>query len=239
MKIYRIPEKTTMIPVSRQVRLLYGLSAIFISTLLLHIYAFAISSDRNLPLFLLRSLIIMAIVFIIIRYARRALNLWHYYELEVYDTYLVYRNYGVKDRRVDRQEIVAIQLKSPRGGLIIKTKDIKKQIIVPFQLDGFEDVKQSISKWYQIQEVSLTKSNSQSILILALIGFISVLLMTRSDEKQIAIPGLFFICITSLSFLLFIQLSPEEFDMNVRKLSWILLIPVMTLVFRLFAFPAY
>jgi drug/metabolite transporter superfamily protein YnfA len=130
----------------------------------------------------------------------------------------------VKDRRVDKQEIVSIQFKSPRGGLIIKTKDIKKQIIIPFQLDGFEEVKQSLGKWCQIQEVSQTKANSQSILILALIGFISVLQMTKSIDIQIAIPGIFFICVSSLAFLLFIQLSPDEFDRNVRKLSWILLV---------------
>jgi hypothetical protein len=233
MRKYKISDEYIQANVKRQLPIYYGVAIISLITVIIHIFSYATNPDKNFLLLLVTFLFFGFVIFIFLRYTSRLRKLWQFFELEIHETHIVYRNFGIKDRVIDKNEITKIQLISPKGSLIIKTDDVKKQIRIPYQLDSFEEVIQRLSKWQEIQDVSQKKGHSQLVLILSSLGFISVLLLSNSLDSQIAIPGIFLICSSSIAYLFVIQIFSDEFDKNVRRLSWLLLVPVITLLVRI------
>ena len=235
MKKYKLSHEKVQFEFKRQLPVFYGTAIFLFLTVIIHIFSYATSSEKNFPLLLVSTLVIGWFILSFLRYARRIGRSKHNYELEIGEDRLIVRDFGIKKREITKQEIKSVQRTSPKGSLIIKTDNPKNQMRIPYLFDGFDEVIEHVRKWQEIQEVSMQKFHSKLILIMSFLAFSVALELPISLENQITIPMIFFFGASSMGLFLVYQFYIDELGKQVRMFSWLLIVPVITFLARILA----
>lgn len=121
-----------------------------------------------------------------------------------------------------------------KKGLIIKTDNVNKYIYIPVGLEGYENLKESLSQWVEIK--SINKSSNQLLLIVAALGVVvgfAVIMLCNS--AYIVIPvGI--VLSTVLIWSNYKVKTNPHVDARLKKNLFITLFPITFIIIRILLF---
>lgn len=139
---------------------------------------------------------------------RRLRETWLTYTLTIGEDYIFRKQLHYPDIKIEKDEITTI--KNVYNGIVIKTKNWRKFILIPHGLEKIEDVKSLLSQWKPIEQYS--KKKLFFAIFLGIIILCGVLLVLKyflfptisTKPSIITIDVILFILFSTVTVLLFI-----------------------------------
>jgi hypothetical protein len=223
-KIYRLNFIIRIIPI-------YLIIAIF--SFLISVYKnnnFDFSYDNMISTLIMLSLLIIIFVIVTFRFINNLKGLYNSIELIIDNNCIIRKQKNKADIIIKKEEIVEIVEKSDKS-LFIKTNS-NKILTISYLLIDFEDLKNELAIFKEIQ----TKKVTNSYIYIILITFCMLLLMfffyTSSTKFIIIFSGilLFTICFLSLIFIL----TNKRIDKRIKYSSLSMFILLLSIILKIF-----
>jgi hypothetical protein len=158
---------------------------------------------------------------------------WSSYRLRFCDDNILRLREDLEPMRLDRGEITKVE--EVRGtGLPLRTNARLRLLFIPVDLAGYEEVRDSISRWQTVQALTfLTRASRTGPQVgLALLCFASWLICARSMNVAVVVPS-------ALLFygLLALGLSDQQRNPNVTKFQKVSVWISLLLLWKLWSLP--
>jgi len=151
-------------------------------------------------------------------------------KLELTDDSITKHQKNVPGIRIEKSEITSITENG--NGIIIKTKTPNKYIHIPINIEGYADLKDTLSEWMKIKIVD--KNRYQFLLIISTLGtVIGFGLVILSNSPYIVIPAGVLLLLLFIWNIYTIRTNPNM-DSNIKRTSWVFFFPVFSILFKIF-----
>lgn len=189
--------------------------------------------STSLDSVLLPLLLIIVALFIGFRSSRKMNNeAIESFRIELFDNGIKRFQEHTPTVEIEKQEISSIH-EVKNKGIIIKTKNENKYIFIPASLDGYIDLKKTISEWKQIEN----KENNMNQLIRILVslgGAIGFYTFMFSKNSYIVISLGILLSVFLIWSMYKIQTN-QNIDERVKKSFWIILLPIISIFLKTLA----
>ncbi|MCL4523556.1 MAG: hypothetical protein M1453_02850 [Acidobacteria bacterium] len=156
-------------------------------------------------------------------------EVWGAYELVLKDDSLLQKQKGMSDIEISRGEITSLG-RGPGGELIVRTASRYKKIIIPKELDGFEELKMILERWQPL-EAATSQRLEQLVTSVGTFAFLAVHYARDwiKDQRYLVLADLAF-AIAMLWICIETQRNPYV-DARTKRWTWLVVFPVAFAVY--------
>lgn len=189
---------------------------------------------KDMPIIL--PLLILVIAFAAVIGIRRSNKLTREslssYKIELLDNSIKKYQKNTPVIEIQKAEVVSI-IEAVNQGITITTNNSANNIYIPASVEGYSELKESLSEWMDITVKE--KNNSQLINIVSSVGtLIALAVVLLCERLYIVIPVGIIMILGFLWTLVMIQKNPH-LDTRVKKSSFILILPIAMILLRILA----
>lgn len=233
MKEYKMSEK--QIEMEKRKRLIYAAPIILVALIAGFAIGFSRSDYKNVYITLLPAILITIIAVIIgIRQSNKINNdTLSSYKIELFDNSIRKHQKNTPVIEIEKSEVISI-IEIANKGITIKTNNITKHIYIPVHVEGYEELKESLSEWMNI--TTYERSHEQLLQIISVAGVIlGLVVVMLCDYSYIVIPVGIIMIIVLLGAIIGNLINPHM-DARIKRDSLIVLLPIIMILFRILSF---
>lgn len=233
MKVFKISEK--QIKMEKKKILIYAVPIILVSLIVGLFIGIAGSGYKDIFLILPVLIVLTAAGVIIgIVYGNKINNdSLSSYKIELLDNSIKKYQKNISVIEIERSEVISIT-EVVNKGITIKTNNKNQYIYVPVFVEGYSELKESLSQWMNI--TLSEKNNSQFLKTILNVGVILGIAVTMLCEySYIVIPvGIVMIIVLLWSFVMI--LKNPQLDPKIKKNSFVIILPLIVIVIKVLSF---
>lgn len=234
MKEFKIPEKEINLEMRK--RLIVAIPILLIAAIA-GIYIGLSGTDTSGNMYIVLPIVILTVSFAISIGIRRGNRINKEsitsFKIELMDDSICKYQKNAPEIKIAKSEVISIT-EVIKNGITIKTKIPSKYIHIPNNIEGYDDLKKSLSEWMEIKIVE--KNSNQFLQIIAALGVIIGLgLVMLSNSSYIVIPVGIILLLLLLWSTYKIQTSPHV-DSRAKKYAMVTLFPILFILVKVLSF---
>lgn len=234
MKEYKI--STEKIEMQKRKRLMYSIPSIVISSIAGISIGFNKTGYNGNMFVILPPVVVLLSIAIIIGLRRgNQINndILNSYKIELLNNSIRKYQKNVAIMEIEKSEVILIS-ETVNKGLVIKTSNFNKYMDIPEYIDGYSDLKESLSYWMSI--TTRVRSRNQFILTIPVIGVVLGFGITMlCNSSYIVIPVGVVMILVLIGSVILIQNNPH-IDARIKKSSWLIIFPIISLFVKVLSF---
>ena len=190
---------------------------------------------KDMPIIL--PLLILVIAFAVVIGIRRSNKLTREslssYKIELLDNSIKKCQKNTPVIEIQKAEVVSI-IEAVNQGITITTNNSANNIYIPASVEGYSELKESLSEWMDITVKE--KNNGQLFGIVASVGtLIALAVVMLCEYSYIVIPVGIVMILGSIWGVVMIQRNPH-LDSRIKKGSYIIILPIITVLSKVLSF---
>ncbi len=155
------------------------------------------------------------------------------YKIELLDTSIRKSQKNAPVIEIEMSEVISIT-EVVNKGITIKTNNITRYIFIPVHVEGYSELKESLSEW-----MNITRSERNNNFFLQIISAVGIVLgfaiIMLCDYSYIVIPVGIVMIIVLIWNQVMIQINPH-IDTKIKKIFLIIIFPVILILLKVLSF---
>jgi CHASE3 domain sensor protein len=167
--------------------------------------------------------------FSLYRSSKRLRVLYNSYSLNIHEQFISSKQANIPDITIAASDVKELQLKS-NGDILVQGRDKYQKILISRQIENYDEV------LAQLQKLTLTKPFAKSgkieyFRIPAVLFLMVLMIVSYTSANKILATISAFITVVSLLYSVIELQRSKNIDQKIKKMSWIILLPVLSLIF--------